>query len=106
MGEEVLESLGVDPACCLVALNKVDLLAEDWPDPPEARQSVFVSAKTGFGLTALRKAVTDELVRRGVVDVLQLPLDAAGELSQALARRDLVGRRFSHEAVELFLRRR
>lgn len=106
VGEEVLESLGVDPACCLVALNKVDLLAEDWPDPPEARQSVFVSAKTGFGLTALRKAVTEELVRRGVVDVLQLPLDAAGELSQALARRDLVGRRFSHEAVELFLRRR
>ncbi|MFN3413723.1 MAG: GTPase HflX, partial [Thermoanaerobaculum sp.] len=106
VGEEVLESLGVDPASCLVALNKVDLLTEDWPGPPEARQSVFVSAKTGLGLESLRKAMAEELVKRGAVDVLRVSLDASGELRQALARRDLVGRRFSHEAVELYLRRR
>lgn len=106
VGEEVLESLGVDPSSCLVALNKVDLLAEEWPDLPDGRHSVFVSARTGYGLSALRQAMTDELVKRGVVDVLRVSLQAPAELSQALERRDLVGRRFSGEGVELYLRRR
>lgn len=106
VGEGVLESLGVDPTSCLVALNKVDLLTEEWPDLPDGRHSVFVSARTGFGLLPLRQAMSHELIKRGVVDVLRVSLSAPGELSQALGRRDLVGRRFSDGAVELYLRRR
>ncbi|MGC8916767.1 MAG: GTPase HflX [Thermoanaerobaculum sp.] len=106
VGEEVLESLGVDPAHCLLALNKVDLLGDERPDAPEGRRSTFTSAVTGIGIEALAKALDRELVNRGLVEVQKVSLEAGEGLRLALQQRGVVGSRFSSLGLELFIRRR
>jgi GTP-binding protein HflX len=105
VGEEVLEGLGVEPARCVVALNKVDQVAE-LPEPPAGRRSVLVSARTGQGLGELEALVASTLEERGLVQVLRFSAEGGEALRAALARGDLVGRRFSSEGVELYFRRR
>jgi GTP-binding protein HflX len=105
VGEEVLEGLGVEPARCVVALNKVDQVAE-LPEPPAGRRSVVVSARTGQGLGELEALVASTLEEQGLVQVLRFSAEGGEALRAALARGDLVGRRFSSEGVELYFRRR
>jgi len=105
VGEEVLEGLGVEPGRCVVALNKVDRVAE-LPEPPAGRRSVLVSALTGQGLGELEVLVASTLEERGLVQVLRFSAEGGEALRAALARGDLVGRRFSSEGVELYVRRR
>jgi GTP-binding protein HflX len=105
VGEEVLEGLGVEPARCVVALNKVDQVAE-LPEPPAGRRSVVVAALTGQGLGELEALVASTLEERGLVQVLRFSAEGGEALRAALARGDLVGRRFSSEGVELYFRRR
>jgi GTP-binding protein HflX len=105
VGEEVLEGLGVERARCVVALNKVDQVAE-LPEPTAGRRSVLVSALTGQGLGELEALVASTLEERGLVQVLRFSAEGGEALRAALARGDLVGRRFSSEGVELYFRRR
>jgi len=105
VGEEVLEGLGVEPGRCVVVLNKVDQVAE-LPEPPAGRRSVLVSALTGQGLGELEALVASTLEERGLVQVLRFSAEGGEALRAALARGDLVGRRFSSEGVELYFRRR
>jgi len=105
VGEEVLEGLGVEPARCLVALNKVDKVVE-LPEPPQGRRSMLVSALTGRGLGELENLVATTLEELGLLQVMRLPAEGGEALQAALARGDVVGRRFSSDSVELFLRRR
>lgn len=106
VGEEVLGSLGVDPAACILALNKVDLSGEGTPLPPAGRRAVLTSARTGQGVEELRRTLAEELVHRGLVDVVQVPLTSGEELRTALARPDLVGRAFAGDHAALYFRRR
>lgn len=59
VAEEVLAELGVDPERILLAYNKADRLPAGEVREPD---SLFVSARTGDGLDALRAAIGERLV--------------------------------------------
>ncbi|MCS7181937.1 MAG: GTPase HflX [Thermoanaerobaculum sp.] len=106
VGEEVLESLGVDPAGCLLVLNKVDRLGgEPRPNVP-GRTVLYTSCTTGEGVEELRGVLAEMLIARGAVSVVRLSVAAGEQLQQALACPDVVGQSFSAAGVELYLRRR
>lgn len=101
VGEEVLESLGVEPGRCLLVLNKVDQVGE-LPPLPSDRRSVLVSALTGQGLEELEGHIVALLEERGLVEVQHVPLHAGEALQAALRQPRVVGHRFGQEEVELF----
>lgn len=104
VGEEVLQSLGVEPSACVVALNKIDLV-EELPAPPAGRTWMAISARTGAGLAALK----DELRRRilALPGLATLRFSASGEeaLRLALAKEEVIAQRFSPDGIELVVRR-
>lgn len=106
VGEEVLESLGVDPASCLVVLNKIDLLRGEPVEFPAGRRVLPVSARTGEGLEALRQAIGGTLVERGLVEVVRFPLAEGASFQRALGDSRVVGRRFTQKGLELYRLRR
>jgi GTP-binding protein HflX len=106
VGEEVLESLGVDPRGCLVALNKVDRLDGTPPVSPAGRLAVPVSALTGAGVPALQQAIRARILEQPDVEVLRFPPEGGEALQRALAERTVIARRFTAEAVELVVRKR
>jgi GTP-binding protein HflX len=106
VGDEVLESLGVDPRSCIVALNKVDRLDGTPPVSPESRTAVPVSALTGAGVPALQQAIRARILEQPDVEVLRFPPEGGEALQRALAERTVIARRFTTESVELVVRRR
>ncbi len=106
VGDEVLESLGVDPRGCLVVLNKVDRLDGAPPPPPDGRPALAVSALTGAGVSALQQAIRARILDHPDLEVLRFPPEGGEALQRALAERSVIARRFTADAVELVVRRR
>ena len=58
VGEEVLQDLGVDAEKVLTLYNKADLVGET---VRRSENAVWISARTGLGLDALKKAILEHL---------------------------------------------
>jgi len=106
VGDEVLESLGVDPRAALVVCNKVDRFDEAEPPMLPDRPAVAVSALNGAGLPALRAAIAARLLDGPGLAVLRFPPEGGEALQRALEEESIVARRFTAEGVELVVRRR
>ncbi len=104
VGEEVLASLGVDPAGCVLALNKLDLL-EDPPHPPMQRPAVALSARTGAGLDELRGVLRHHILALPDLQVLHFSAEGGEALRLALAREEVIAQRFTPGGIELVVRR-
>lgn len=104
VGEEVLASLGVDPAGCVLALNKLDLL-EDPPNPPLQRPAVALSARTSAGLEELRRVLRQRILALPDLQVLRFPAEGGEALRLALAREEVLAQRFTPAGIELVVRR-
>jgi len=106
VGEEVLESLGVDPKSCVIALNKIDRIDGGPPPAPPDRTVVAISALTGQGLDRLRSEVRSAVLSEPGIEVLRFPAAGGEELQRALQEETVVARRFSEAGIELVVRRR
>ena len=105
VGEEVLDSLGVEREQTLVVLNKVDLLPERQPARlPSGRRSVAVSAVTGQGLDALRAAARVELLTAPGVTFLRVPLEETEAVQRAVQLPHRLAQRFDAHSLELAMR--
>ena len=105
VGDEVLESLGVDPRGCIVALNKIDRLDEAPPLPPPGREAALISALTGAGLDELRVALRKRVLEQPGLEVLRFPPEGGEALQRALGERTVVARRFTAAGIELVVRK-
>lgn len=105
VGEDVLESLGIAPRGCLVALNKTDRLDGEPPLPPSDRRSYLISARTGEGIAELRAAIRGVILSQPGLEVLRLPPEGGEPLERALREEEVVARRFGPEGIELVVRR-
>jgi GTP-binding protein HflX len=106
VGDEVLESLGVDPQRSIVVLNKVDQLTDVLPPLPPGRRCVALSARTGEGLEQLREVLREQVLGQPGIEVLHLGVEGGEELQRALATEVVVARRFGPDGIELVVRRR
>ena len=107
VGDEVLESLGVDPRSCIVALNKGDRLdGVPPPLPPAGRDAVVLSALTGAGVPELQIAIRTRVLEQPDVEILRFPPEGGEALQRALAEHTVVARRFTAEGIELVVRKR
>lgn len=104
VGEEVLESLGVDPASCVLALNKIDLLDEA-PPAPLQRTGVAVSARAGAGLDELQRVLRQRILGLPGLEVLRFPAEGGEALRAALAKETVIAQRFTAQGIELVVRR-
>lgn len=79
--QEVLEELGADTKPMIYALNKADLVPDLAPleaslaETPHLR-GVLTSAKTGYGIDALRKLIRESLVENLALVTLEVPYSA------------------------------
>lgn len=106
VGEEVLESLGVERGRSLVVLNKVDRLAAvDSVCLPD-RPALCISARRGDGLEALRAALRARVLELPGVEVLRFPPEGGPALQAVLSAEVVLARRFSDEGIEVVLRHR
>ena len=105
VGDGVLESLGIDPRSCLVALNKIDRLTGAPPLPPPDREAVLVSALTGAGLDGLKAVVRKRVLEQPGLEVLRFPPEGGEALQRALAEHTVVARRFTSAGIELVVRK-
>jgi GTP-binding protein HflX len=105
VGEEVLASLAVAPASCIVGLNKIDRL-DTAPPAPLGRTVVPLSARTGAGMDPLRAALRDAVLGQPGIEVLRFPADGGEALQGALARETVLAHRYSASGIELVVRRR
>jgi GTP-binding protein HflX len=90
--QTVLDELGAGEKPRLVAFNKADLLGADGGDAahtPIVAGSVLISARTGFGLDALRVELAAVLASLGVDVDLAVPY-AAGELLARVRERGAI----------------
>jgi len=90
--QTVLDELGAGEKPRLVAFNKADLLGVGGGDPahaPIVAGSVLISARTGFGIDALRLELAAVLASLGVDVDLALPY-AAGELLARVRERGAI----------------
>jgi GTP-binding protein HflX len=90
--QTVLDELGAGEKPRLVAFNKADLLGLEGGDPahaPIVAGSVLISARTGFGLDALRVELAAVLASLGVDVDLAVPY-AAGELLARVRERGAI----------------
>ncbi len=106
VGDEVLESLGIDPRSCLVGLNKVDRLDGGAPVAPLDRDAVLLSARTGRGLDDLRAAIHTRVLSQPGLETLHFPPEGGEALQRALSEENVVARRFTAAGIELVVRRR
>jgi len=104
VGEEVLASLGVNPASSVLALNKIDQLQEP-PPVPVQRSAVAISARTGAGLEELQRVVRQRILALPGLEVLRFPAEGGEPLRAALASEEVVAQRFTAEGIELVVRR-
>jgi GTP-binding protein HflX len=105
VGDEVLESLGVERERSLVVLNKVDLLPGLEPAwLPAGRPSVAVSAATGHGLDQLVRLARRELLHAPGVTYLRVPLDQAEAVQRAVRLPHRLAQRFDDQALDLAMR--
>jgi len=106
VGEEVLDSLGVERERCLVVPNKVDRL-----ESPEAvhlpdRPALCVSARRGDGIDALRAALRARVLALPGIEVLRFGPEGGAALQAALSTEVVLARRFSETGIEVVVRRR
>ena len=106
VGEEVLESLGVDPKDCVIALNKIDRIEDGPPPAPPDRTVVAISALTGQGLDGLRSKLRSAVLSEPGIEVLSFSAAGGEELQRALQEETVVARRFSEAGIELVVKRR
>ncbi|MCJ7442030.1 MAG: GTPase HflX, partial [Thermoanaerobaculaceae bacterium] len=106
VGEEVLESLGVDPKSCVIALNKIDRIEDGPPPAPPDRTVVAISALTGQGLDGLRSKLRSAVLSEPGIEVLSFSAAGGEELQRALQEETVVARRFSEAGIELVVKRR
>lgn len=105
VGDEVLENLGIDRQRVVVALNKVDLLSdESRPHSGDDRPTELISVATGEGVAELCLLLRDKALAAEDIVLLRIPLDAAGEVEQALQLPYQVACRFSPSMVEVAVR--
>jgi len=106
VGEEVLESLGVEPKSCVIALNKIDRIEDGPPPAPPDRTVVAISALTGQGLDGLRSKLRSAVLSEPGIEVLSFSAAGGEELQRALQEETVVARRFSEAGIELVVKRR
>lgn len=105
VGEEVLESLGVERERTLVVLNKVDLLEHARPRViGRGAGSVAVSAVTGAGVQELRDVIRRTLLSAPDVAILRLPLEEAELVQRAVGLPHQLAQRFGDREVHLAMR--
>lgn len=106
VGEEVLESLGVERGRSLIVLNKVDRLesaaAVSLPDRP----GLCISARRGDGLESLRAALRTSVLALPGIEVLRFAPEGGKALQAALSTEVVLARRFSDQGIEIVVRRR
>lgn len=105
VGEEVLESLGVERERTLVVLNKIDLLPSARPRVVgRGAGSVAVSAISGAGVQELKGVIRRTLLSAPDVAVLRLPLEEAELVQRAMALPHQLAQRYGDEEVHFALR--
>ncbi len=105
VGNEVLDSLDVDPSKVVVVFNKIDLLPlRERIMPRAGRRSVQVSAVSGDGIDELRKTIREEVLAAPDVVLLRLPLEKPTLVEQAINLPHLVARRFRSGVLEIAVR--
>jgi GTP-binding protein HflX len=105
VGEEVLESLGVERERTLVVVNKIDLVPTEGAfDLVRPGVGVAVSAITGEGVSELRAAIRNELLTAPGVAFLRVPLERPEMVERAVKLPHQLARRFRDRVVELAMR--
>ena len=107
VGDEVLESLGIDPKGCIVALNKIDRLDGALPlGPGRPRRRRDLGADRAGPRRAALGAVAPRVLAQPGLEVLRFPAEGGEELQRALRDEIVVARRYSETGIELVVRRR
>jgi GTP-binding protein HflX len=103
---EVLADVGAERVAELLAVNKIDTSDEDtlvrlkrlWPD------AVFVSARTGAGMDALRAAIEERLPRPSVRLDVVVPYDRGDLVARAHQRGEVLHSAHTERGTELVVR--
>ena len=106
VGEEVLESLGVERGRSMIVLNKVDRLESPSAVRLPDRPALCVSARRGDGVEALRAALRTQVLDLPGIEVLRFALEGGQALQVALSTEVVLARRFSDQGIEIIVRRR
>jgi GTP-binding protein HflX len=102
----VLADVGAERVAELLAVNKIDTSDEDtlvrlkrlWPD------AVFVSARTGAGMDALRAAIEERLPRPSVRLDVVVPYDRGDLVARAHQRGEVLHSAHTERGTELVVR--
>jgi GTP-binding protein HflX len=105
VGDEVLESLGIEARSALVVLNKVDRLDGALPLDPPGRTVVGISAARGDGVDDLKAALRRAVLASPELEVRQFPPEGGAGLERAMREEQIVARRFTADGIELVVRR-
>lgn len=106
VGEEVLESLGVERGRSMIVLNKVDRLESISGVRLPDRPALCVSARRGDGIEALRAALRVRVLELPGIEVLRFAPEGGKALQVALSTEVVLARRFSDQGIEIVVRRR
>jgi GTP-binding protein HflX len=102
----VLAEIGVIDRPTLVAMNKIDLLAEAELDRLHARypDAVFLSAATGAGLDEVRARIDAELARLKLEVSLHVPFDRGDVVAHVHATSDVLKEWYDEAGTRLIAR--
>jgi GTP-binding protein HflX len=102
----VLAEIGVVDRPALVAMNKIDLLADDALERLRGRypDAVFVSAETGAGLDELRARIEADLARLKVEVSLLIPFDRGDVVARVHTMADVLKESYDEEGTRMIAR--
>jgi GTP-binding protein HflX len=105
VGEEVLESLGVEPQRVVLVLNKIDLATASPGPVSRLHNPVFrVSALRGDGLEELRAGLRCALLGAPGITLLKIPLGQTAMVEEAIRLPHRLAQRFRGDVLEIAAR--